>query len=478
MTVIKPNRAILLFFLCMQTYGYFSTIINPNVQSRVALSLSLVEQSSVNINQLEHFTEDKAFANGNYYSDKAPGLSLLAAPLAYVMSCILDPKHDGSAWIHDGSLSPRYGIAVYIMTLLTVGSLAAGAVVATYRWNMNHGMSQHAALFAALTLGLATPVFGWATMFFGHVASGALLLFGFMALTDAYAKRSSWMAGLSGLLMGASFITEFTAGPAVAIIGLSVTMLALLASDRWHVVLAVLVPATIGLLIAIAPLAAYNKIAFHSPYHIGYENVRGFSGMKQGMLGVRLPEINVIWEILFGAYRGVLPLAPVLILCPFAICLGMQDRRTRLTAIVATLIIVYYVCMNSGYYYWNGGYSTGPRHILPAIGFATLLFGCVWDRSGSLARRAYLVLLVVSIVISLICASVNMVVSPDLSDPFIGYLLPEFLKGDLHRMVIGRLVPHVGGLFALLPLLLAWIFGCLMLLRGEGGGALPHRGCA
>lgn len=52
-----------IWLLCIVTYGFFSTVDNPNVISRAALTLSIIERHELTIDPLARFTIDKAFVN-------------------------------------------------------------------------------------------------------------------------------------------------------------------------------------------------------------------------------------------------------------------------------------------------------------------------------------------------------------------------------------------------------------------------------
>jgi hypothetical protein len=64
----------------------------------------------------------------------------------------------------------------------------------------------------------------------------------------------------------------------------------------------------------LSPLGLYNYFAFGSPMHLGYESTVGFPGMKQGLMGVGVPKLDVLIRILFGRYRGLFTLSPILFL--------------------------------------------------------------------------------------------------------------------------------------------------------------------
>ena len=75
-----------LFLVSLLTYAFFlQDPQNPNVSSRMFLTLSLVADGEVSIDRYADKTIDKAKMNGKFYSDKAPGLSLSAIPVTALL---------------------------------------------------------------------------------------------------------------------------------------------------------------------------------------------------------------------------------------------------------------------------------------------------------------------------------------------------------------------------------------------------------
>src|SRR5438034_8210027 len=75
--------AFFLFFALWLTYGFIGpgkSAGNPNSVTRAGLIFSIIQDQSVRIDRFAPLTIDKAFFDGSYYSDKAPGLSLTALP--------------------------------------------------------------------------------------------------------------------------------------------------------------------------------------------------------------------------------------------------------------------------------------------------------------------------------------------------------------------------------------------------------------
>src|SRR5712692_1948470 len=81
---ISAQHEIILTLLLVLCYGFFRQIPLANEYSRYDLVLAFINDHTTRIDPYHENTGDKAFYNGHYYSDKAPGSALLAAP-AYAL---------------------------------------------------------------------------------------------------------------------------------------------------------------------------------------------------------------------------------------------------------------------------------------------------------------------------------------------------------------------------------------------------------
>src|SRR5688572_5624744 len=72
----------IVFLITFAFYGYFIKPLDANISSRLGLVKAIVEEKRLVIDSYhagEFETIDKAYVNGHYYSDKAPGASLWGA---------------------------------------------------------------------------------------------------------------------------------------------------------------------------------------------------------------------------------------------------------------------------------------------------------------------------------------------------------------------------------------------------------------
>ena len=71
------------------SYAYFYQGGGWNQNSRFDLVRAMVERGTLRIDAYHENTQDKAYYQGHYYSDKAPGVALLALPVAAIARPLL-----------------------------------------------------------------------------------------------------------------------------------------------------------------------------------------------------------------------------------------------------------------------------------------------------------------------------------------------------------------------------------------------------
>ena len=100
--------------------------------------------------------------------------------------------------------------------------------------------------------------------------------------------------------------------------------------------------------------------------------------------------------MLWGRYRGLTFYAPILLsTVPGWIVLFV--RRCWDLAIVTLLVVVAVVLVNLFYPEWTGGWSTGPRLLLPMIPFAMLAVAALLARESRIARLATMAALLLAV---------------------------------------------------------------------------------
>lgn len=515
MTSRQTRMATVLGVTLFLSYAYFYEAGGWNQNSRFALIRAILERHTLQIDAYQLHTGDRALWRDHYYSDKAPGASLLA--LAPVQAARLVSSAAGV----DPASFPGIAWTSYVAAVVTSGVFTVIAALCIFRLSLRWGATPAAALFAATAYGIASPAWAYATLFMGHGQTAGCLMMALVAAdalgerTDRARRSFGWIIGLSG---GWAVVTEFPAAIPAVFIGL-------LALDRVRrnnpssrsakasrlrsremdasygvarrsaegaqaaaerELMPVIVRIAIGVTIAAVPLLVYNTLAFRSPFHMGYSSEEGFKEMQAGFFGITYPKLSTIRELLVGSYRGLLPLSPLMAAVPLGLALLARKGRPG-PALVAAGIGVYYLLLNASYFYWEGGWAFGPRQMTAALPFLALGLAPLWDLGRPAGRALLLAGWIWGVGVTLVAVSTTPQPPASLRAPMSELLWPAFRDGDLslnpqtfvHNSVDadrlrGGVVPHAAwnlgelaglrGLSSLLPLGIIWAVAAWLLL--------------
>jgi hypothetical protein len=478
MSALRRGTGPLALVVCglLTSYAYFYQAGGWNQNSRFALVRAILEEHTLRIDSYQLHTGDRALFQGHYYSDKAPGSSMLALVPSAAARGIgylagVDPtSFQGIAWTS------------YAATVATAGFFTAMAAALVGWLLIGWGYSMPAALFAATAYGIASPAWCYATLFMGHGLTAGCLMFAFTAAAwrrppDGSHKTSERLDILLGLFVGLAVLSEFPA----AVPGGVIAALRLLPSRGdadpriwprlWRIIAGGAAPAL--------ALFAYNTLAFGSPLHLGYSSEEGFDQMRSGLFGISYPTWTALHGVLLSEYRGLLPLAPLFAVGPVGVWALAKRSDTARPAAVAALVAGFYLLLNASYYYWEGGWAYGPRHVTPALPFVALGLGPLWDRWASTGRTVLCAGWIWGAALTLVAVSTTPQPPSSLTAPVSQLLWPAFLDGDLslnHQTFVhhsaqpdllrGHRVPHAAwnlgelaglrGLWSLLPLFALW----------------------
>jgi 4-amino-4-deoxy-L-arabinose transferase-like glycosyltransferase len=463
--------------------AYFYQAGGWNQNTRFALVRALLEEHTVRIDTYRDHTGDRAVWKGHVYADKAPGVSFLAlAPSAAARAAArlagVDPASmRGVIWTS------------YVASVSTAALFTAIAALCVYWLTLRWGASRGAALFAATAYALSGPAWAYGTVFIGHNVTAGCLMLAFtsaVALADADPRHRSSLAWAVGLLCGLAVLTEFPAAVPVAIIVVFALRTIYLVDRDALVPLAARVVAG-GAVMAVV-LMAYHNAAFDSPFRLGYgseDNVEG-AAMQQGLFGISHPTPHIVYEVLLGAYRGLLPISPLVILTPGGLILTAQASTRRLAIVTAAGIAGFYVLLNVSYTYWEGGWFYGPRHLVPGLPFLALGLAILWDQWRGWFRAMLVGLWLLGTGISLVAVSTTVQPPSDITEPVSQLMWPAFREGDLALNPQSYVdygadpdhlrhnpAPHASwnlgevaglhGLPSLLPLIAVWVVAALLL---------------
>jgi len=479
-------------------WHYRADVHPANEGSRIYAALAMVDHQTLHLDPVfDRFfpgwreagrppNVDVAHIDGHFVVDKAPLVSLLAVPpIALLHALGVRPGFPELAW----------GLALLLCALPT----------AAFAWlfaTRCAGLLGRDSAFAVATgLALATPWLAYGGLLFGHALAaslvGAGLLFALGDLSPESKGPDDNASGRAepfwgGLLLGLAVLAEYpTAVFAV------LTCAALLLDRRRRA--RVLWVAVGGLGPALG-LLVWNTLAFGSPLEMSYEHKTDPGQIEihaAGAYGIAAPSLDRLYQILAGAHRGLLFLAPWLVVGFAGAVRGAVDGRIPAAWRWALALGIPGVAiLISGFVDWQAGLCMGPRHLLallPLLGIGAAFVLARMDRAQAMISGAVFGLLGSSLLLCLVGAYVFPYFSTEVQNPLYEVAVPVLLEAGPGPTAWDHLFPApvgaaLGALAAVAALCMwaarpfrsagavAWVAALVMLLGHVMLGALPTTG--
>lgn len=436
-----------------------------NSTSRLLLSYAIAEHGTVEITDYvaregkllkDPPTRDLSSPRpGEFYCDKAPGHSFVGAATIWLASKFSNVEpYPLASPVKKSWPTDRWAI---LGTNALLTAMTAGLIVLLGR---SLGASLAASTLAGLSFAFATNALPYATVYYGHSTAGFFALLSLFGLRRSrQANGIGWKsAAISGLAAGAAVVTEYPVAILPVILTTTLLLELLFASKRGESLGRLLAFLAGGLPMA-ALLAWYHWRVTGSPWTPPYkfEVEEVFAYHRQGSgIPIGLPDGNVIWNLLFGFKRGILWFAPVALIGLGSALLGLSSLNRRTFAIEAVLLFGGLLAINAGFPTWDGGWSSGPRFLLPAL--APLCVCLAWlltssKNSGITSIRVVaLLLLTVAFGLGLFtaigCASSGVAIPPNIEYPISDWIWPLRDQRAEHFATESRTVAHFEGWLA------------------------------
>ncbi len=411
---------------------YLFPIHNPNERVRIYMTAAMVEHNTFAIGYREKkgrggnrfrdsgsvtdkwgYVNDKALAcedpdakppdcAGALYSAKAPGTSYLGYPFYAAGAFVADTL---------GRSFTMYGAIIYLrLFVVIIPSLFM--LVLIRRFAAERGLDEVAADLITAGVALGSMVFTYSHMFAGHQISAYLLFFGFYAAYVS-ATRPSWIwPALSGVAAGMGVCVEYPM--------LLVFMAVFLFQWKMRPRLSTWLLFGAGALGPALSAAWYHWAAFGHPLKTPYstlENPQFVKDIAPGFMGLRAPSLENLFGAFVSPFEGLFYFAPwmaLAFLLPFSYFvrdLRTDDKTSRAVVFCALGSVALLCLFISCHSLWRGGWTLGPRYIVPVVPFAALLL--IQSAVGPVKRHPipYRVLLAVLVLVSIVVTGGSSLVS-------------------------------------------------------------------
>jgi hypothetical protein len=295
MTARQQRTAVVLGVTLFLSYAYFYPAGGWNQNSRFALIRAVLERGTLKIDAYQLHTGDRAFWRGHYYTDKAPGASLLA--LAPVQAARLVSRAAGV----DPASFPGIAWTSYVAAVVTSGIFTVIAALCVFWLSLRWGATSGAALFAATAYGPARP--GPTPRCSRTRTDAGCLMIALVAadlLGEAGPKCVRLKLPILGLAGGWAVVTESPGGDTAIFIGSLAIARARDAEER-----------VVGPVIRMRPVSPSRRCRCSSTTRwrsdrrsTGLLERRRIQASCRPFFGITYPSLWRVRELLFGAYRA------------------------------------------------------------------------------------------------------------------------------------------------------------------------------
>ena len=410
-------------FAYLYSFPYFAPIRSANELPRVYLTMAMVEEGTFAIDTgVARFgsTVDVSPSKGHFYSNKAPGSSMLAIPGYMVLK--------GVTAI--GGRSPSLAESVWVARITTGVIPTLLFLLLLWRFLGRFGGSESSRRTAIVAYALGSMAMTYSLLFIAHqlsaVCIGTALIIITWVIEDGLDRR--WLLA-AGAAAGAAVLCDYQAAFAGIPLAVWLTHNTLSGKSRDVRALAL---AALGAAIPIAILLIYHWQAFGHPLRTGYHASETFAHFHQrGFLGLDKFRPEAFFGSTFAPDNGLFFLSPFLLLSFVGWRLLLKRGQNMALAIVCASTIVIYIAFISSIAFWRGGWQMGPRYItvmLPAAMVLVTYALVVTEKQWWTRGLALATVLVAVVIYSLSCAQFPHF-PEKFKNPFFELTLPLYRDG-------------------------------------------------
>jgi hypothetical protein len=443
-------------------------------RGRFAQTVSIGERHTFNVDPYTEFLKpDLAWFGGHFYPAFPPGVALLSSPLLLVGERI------------------GYNL-LFAYATTTIAAILTGIVL--YKISRKLGLSQNASLFGTLVLCLASGFWSYSVTISAHPFSTLVICLMFLAML--YLKRGQGSIFLYSVIWFFFSINLFIDYPnvfiALPILIYSLYKGAAIHPERQKIRLRLSFKFLYGmwtLVAVVGAFALYNTVHYHKPFAFTNQyNLQALDrlGVKYDIHNLnnslfkkkaysnrfqisRLPE--GVSTLTISTDRGLFFFFPIFFIGIVGLIFAYKDHKN--VVIVTSLVLAFNLILYSIFDDPWGGWSYGPRYLLPSLPLLALFvgFGYEWlMRRGVLMKAMLLFLLFASVGVALLGPLATNAVPPAIEasrgvpSNFVAsfvYIPAHGTSSFIYNQFVSKLMPpfsYVLLIFAVVTILFTLVF--------------------
>jgi hypothetical protein len=159
-------------------------------------------------------------------------------------------------------------------------------------------------------------------------------------------------------------------------------------------------------------------------------------------LGFNIPTLSAFWGLVFSTFRGVLYYTPILILMLwYAVKSGYRNSfknvKNKMTLFSTgiknylLMTIISYLILYSAYYQWPGGWTFGPRYLIPMV-MIVLYEGVLFISAKPISAYFFYAITGLGLLVTWMDKSTKIYMLPDdpthFGNPVFDIIFPDFSK--------------------------------------------------
>ncbi|MDR3404637.1 MAG: hypothetical protein P4L99_19195 [Chthoniobacter sp.] len=307
---------------------------------------------------------------GQFHPNKPPGTTFLAVPAYWLI-------YHFEKW---RGLNPdewwTLTVNAWLTSAFSVGLISAFGCVVFFRLaRQMAGGKSLPALLATLAFAFGTTFFPFGTLLFDHDLTAVFLLMAFSCLwhVRGMERPSPTWVMLAGACSGIAAITNYIAAGAGAILALYALLatLSVPGKVRWN--WRALGWFSVGVAPLFVVICVYDWVNFGSPFKLANDFQNPLFKDTSALLGMfYMPNPYVAGLLTVSPYRGIFFLAPVTIMGIYGLIVWLREKTWVAEARLCLAIFGFFFLVNVCFNGYHGGFSAGPRYLVPGLPFLGL----------------------------------------------------------------------------------------------------------